>query len=293
VDLSKAAWERILQCDMNVPCAAFENHKPGCPDAEQNSRNRNSCLYVWEGAVNGEYDPSCCRFPKSCSIPPVEWCDRDTLDCEGGYSCPATKHEEGCLVGAPKLCTPIPCDSPCIEFALDEQHVLQSRVIMACNGYWNCRADPGKHKPNCQSQAQPCQVHIGDKTIDGALVSLVEVHEEPLNFPAGIGREDQMLRITGNGAQWIEPVRVADHAVLFETRLTAYHDSGWSWSVDAGKIRIGTIWQVTENGDVIGYGWVCAFDHHIEGHDGTGPFTVEVAHHHLVRYVRTLMGGTK
>ncbi len=26
-----------------------------------------SCVEQWPGAVEGEYDPRCCRFPKSCS----------------------------------------------------------------------------------------------------------------------------------------------------------------------------------------------------------------------------------
>ena len=27
------------------------------------------CERAWPEAVNGEYNPACCRFPKSCSIP--------------------------------------------------------------------------------------------------------------------------------------------------------------------------------------------------------------------------------
>jgi len=29
------------------------------------------CLANWPEAENGAYNPNCCRFPKSCSIPPV------------------------------------------------------------------------------------------------------------------------------------------------------------------------------------------------------------------------------
>lgn len=36
-------------------------------NVEEQTRRR--CLENWPVAVNGEYHPSCCRFPKSCSIP--------------------------------------------------------------------------------------------------------------------------------------------------------------------------------------------------------------------------------
>lgn len=39
---------------------------------------RATCLDNWPEAISGDYHPSCCRFPKSCSIPdpppPILFC---------------------------------------------------------------------------------------------------------------------------------------------------------------------------------------------------------------------------
>lgn len=34
--------------------------------------NRETCLENWPHAHVGEFDPRCCRFPKSCSIPDAD-----------------------------------------------------------------------------------------------------------------------------------------------------------------------------------------------------------------------------
>lgn len=35
---------------------------------EQQAESRSRCLIRWPWAINGEYNPNCCRWPKSCSI---------------------------------------------------------------------------------------------------------------------------------------------------------------------------------------------------------------------------------
>lgn len=34
--------------------------------------SRAICLANWPDAINGDYNPHCCRFPKSCSIAPPD-----------------------------------------------------------------------------------------------------------------------------------------------------------------------------------------------------------------------------
>lgn len=47
------------------------NCRPSPPENVE-CQTRRRCLENWPDAVNGEYHPSCCRFPKSCSIPMTE-----------------------------------------------------------------------------------------------------------------------------------------------------------------------------------------------------------------------------
>lgn len=44
-------------------------------DIERDRQTREACLKSWPDAQAGEYNPSCCRFPKSCSCPPLQLLD--------------------------------------------------------------------------------------------------------------------------------------------------------------------------------------------------------------------------
>lgn len=49
--------------------AAYAVRYPGSTPGNVEEQTQSQCLENWPDAVNGEYHPSCCRFPKSCSIP--------------------------------------------------------------------------------------------------------------------------------------------------------------------------------------------------------------------------------
>jgi len=52
----------------------------------ENTRRLKSCVEAWPGCAEGEYDPRCCRFPKSCSCDIIhnqallddpKWCEEN------------------------------------------------------------------------------------------------------------------------------------------------------------------------------------------------------------------------
>lgn len=54
------AWPRCGRCDVQMGPV---------PDtgAESRWRRLKTCVEAWPDCVSGEYNPACCRFPKSCS----------------------------------------------------------------------------------------------------------------------------------------------------------------------------------------------------------------------------------
>lgn len=52
--------------------AALDAHRPTEPDEDATriefvDERATACVEAWPGCASGEYDPRCCRFPKSCS----------------------------------------------------------------------------------------------------------------------------------------------------------------------------------------------------------------------------------
>jgi len=50
-------------------CENRTTHKAGTTPCTWRER---SCVENWPGCTSGEYNPACCRFPKSCSVRDVE-----------------------------------------------------------------------------------------------------------------------------------------------------------------------------------------------------------------------------
>jgi hypothetical protein len=58
-EAEKAAGESVVQRAERATEHGF--------DVDQRPRRLRPCVEAWPEAASGEYDPRCCRFPKSCS----------------------------------------------------------------------------------------------------------------------------------------------------------------------------------------------------------------------------------
>jgi hypothetical protein len=65
---------------------AQRNLRNETPAPYANTRRLKSCIEAWPDCVSGDYNPYCCRFPKSCSCDIIhsderlndpEWCDKN------------------------------------------------------------------------------------------------------------------------------------------------------------------------------------------------------------------------
>jgi hypothetical protein len=103
VDLPPTAADLDARDQANVtPNPETEAPRPAETAKERTERvQRAACLEEWPDARSMEYDPRCCRFPKSCSIPdapaerseaPAGWLSSRFVDCVCGDRHPYDGH---------------------------------------------------------------------------------------------------------------------------------------------------------------------------------------------------------
>lgn len=61
--------EELLQTATGIPLSLSIWAPPAVPatDGKLVDNREPNCIQQWAGCASGEYDPRCCRFPKSCS----------------------------------------------------------------------------------------------------------------------------------------------------------------------------------------------------------------------------------
>lgn len=61
------AWKLLTLAASLLDEDARVGASPALPPAEPPTRRLRACVEAWPNAETGEYNPACCRFPKSCS----------------------------------------------------------------------------------------------------------------------------------------------------------------------------------------------------------------------------------